>query len=293
MNPLHHSPSHRHWRLPVLSIAVLLISGSVSAGHPQPGQMNQVKQLAHQLEIDATQAHREAERYAHHGDYREQQALANLHRLEESAEHFHNEIESNWQNPSHTEDDFIRLNQAYAIAQRTFRDLHAYSNVQSLFERMTQTLGSLNWFYSQVDSGPGYPGGGNQGREIQRIAHEVETAAAHVHRRAEQEAHYGDTWTQAALRDLHQLEQSARHFHQQTEAYWNDPRHTHDDFRQLRAGYARARRSVGMAHFSYHVMGDFNRVEQLLGQLSRLYSGSGHGGAHPGGPIRDHRRFPR
>ncbi len=277
MNP-HHSHHHnwRHWRtLLLVSASTLLPAGSALANHPQPGQMDQVVRLAHQLEIDTTQAHRIAEQLAHHGDWLERQALANLHSLEEAAEHFHRQADAYRADPRHTESDWIRLNQAFNTAQATFRNLHAYAQVQALISRMTSTMSQLRWFYGQ--SNPGNPGGWD-GQEVRRIAHQLEEAARHVHQRAEGESHVGDPWNQAALRDLHALEQAAEHFHRRVESYWQDPAHTRADYQRLQMTVSRAARSIRNAHLSWHVQNDFNVVEGLMTRLRQAYLGVGpHG----------------
>lgn len=259
-----------------LAMVGTILSGSVHAGHPDPVQMAQVKQMAHQLETDAALAHQEAERYAHHGDYAEQWALTDLHRLAESARHFHQQVESYFQNPQHTESDFIQLNRDFENAQRSFRYLHAYSYVQYLFDRMVQTVYQLRWFYEQ--SG----GDSWNGEQIKRLAHQLEDAARYASQAAAKEATW-DYWKRQAVIDLQQLERAADHFHAQVEQYWQDPQHTRSDFDHVQSAYYYAERSVSHAHFSFHVINDFERARQVLSELGSAYGSGGHGG-YPGHP---------
>ncbi len=281
MEPTHHRRSTPKTALHSASALLIALSFSLSApakaNHPTPGQMAQVKQLAHQLESDATQAHRAAEQYAHHGDWQEQQAIRDLHQLEQSARHFHRQVETYYANPAHTEGDYRRLSADFARSQQSFYSLHAYNYVQYVFERMVQTMQSLRYFYQSNNGG----GGGNwNGAQVKQIAHRVEEAATHAHRQAETESHHGGWAEQQALRALHQLEEAARHFHRQVEQYYQSPTHTDQDFRRLEQAFFSAEQSVPHAHFSQHVLRDYNRTRVQIEQLRRYYS--------PGNPYDPH-----
>lgn len=116
-----------------------------------------VKQIAHEVEEATRHVHREAERQAHHGDYDERRALADLHRLEEAAAHFHRQVESYRQDPSHTEQDYYKLNNAYEQARATIRYAHAYEHVLQDFRRVGNLIQELRRYYR---GGHGNWGGG-------------------------------------------------------------------------------------------------------------------------------------
>jgi len=130
---------------------LMLTAGSAWASHPEVRQMDAVQSLAHQVEEVARHAHLTAEQLAHHGTPREQRALAALHRLGEQAAHFHQQVETYYQEPFHTEDDFAGLVAAYDEARRTFRYLHADRHVRRDFDRLAGLMDELIGYYG------GYP----------------------------------------------------------------------------------------------------------------------------------------
>src|SRR3989338_9358091 len=71
-----------------------------------------VRGLAHQIDELASHVHEQAEDAAHHGTWEEQTALRDLHALAEEARHFHEQVESWYQDPPHTYQDYLNLVQA-------------------------------------------------------------------------------------------------------------------------------------------------------------------------------------
>lgn len=134
---------------------VALLSSPIAwAAHPETnrgyqvtrGQVEEVQKLAHEVEDRARLVHRAAERLAHHGDFREEKALARLHELEEQAGHFHRQVERNRQNVGHTEGDFRELRQAYSRAAYTMHDLHAYGKIDREFDRLSDAMYDLEMY---------------------------------------------------------------------------------------------------------------------------------------------------
>ncbi len=119
---------------------------------------------------------------------------------------------------------------------------------------------------------------------IRSVAHELEAAARQVHRSAERSRHHFDRAEEATLRDLHYLDDRARHFHRQVERYYRDPYHTERDFLALREAYFRAAESMHYLHSLRHVERDFYRVSQLMRELDLFYPRLIHGGYYD----RDH-----
>ena len=106
---------------------------------------------------------------------------------------------------------------------------------------------------------------------IKYLAYELKEAAHHVRETAEEYAHnYGESH---ALKALHRLDRQARHFHRQVERYYQDPYHTEKDYRKFGRAYRRVRRSMQHLHTYEHVYDDFNRVEELLNEMTHYYSG--------------------
>lgn len=162
---MNHSEHHcSRYVYAVLSVLVTLVmSPAAFANHLYEQRMDEVRSEAHQVARDANQLHAEAERYAHHGDWQEENALRALHDLDESAEHFHNQVESYYQTPYHTESDFQRLQRDYYTARATFPQLHAYSYVRQLMQRLDRSMSQLTYLYETVDNNYGGGNGGYNG----------------------------------------------------------------------------------------------------------------------------------
>ncbi len=107
----------------------------------------QVRALAHQVEEKARHVHREAESRAHHGDYRERRALADLHALEQKAAHFHRQVESYRRDPGHTRHDLQSLIRAFNAADNSLRWAHFNQHVRHDFETVRGSLQQLEWYY--------------------------------------------------------------------------------------------------------------------------------------------------
>lgn len=114
-----------------------------------------VKRLAHEVEEKAAHVHREVEQRAHHGDWREQQALRDLHQLETRAAHFHTQVERWSQNASHTRSDYSALLDAYNRSARSIHGSHAEPHVRADFSALRRSLGELDYYYRDG----GYDGG--------------------------------------------------------------------------------------------------------------------------------------
>lgn len=106
--------------------------------------------------------------------------------------------------------------------------------------------------------------------DVPRLAHQVEDAARHVHRRAEERLRGRGRWETQALGDLHRLEDAARHYHRQVEGRPHDARHTTSDFARLAEAYFDARDAVH-ALGSRHLYDDFRNVEAPMSVLLDVY----------------------
>lgn len=131
-------------------IAVILMAAPLFANDNVDATWDdgsRVKRLAHQIENQARHVHQMAEQNAHHGDWWEERALRDLHVLENSATHFHAQVESWWSEPSHTRHDYERLVRDYRTARRSFRYLHAYRHIVGDFRELGYLIEELQSYY--------------------------------------------------------------------------------------------------------------------------------------------------
>ena len=143
-------------------VAGLLAAGGAWAAHPgtnrrhgvERSQVEAVQRLAHEVEDRARLVHRSAERLAHHGDYREEQALVRLHELEDRARHFHGQVERYGWDLGHTEADFGELSRAYDRAAYAMYGLHAFDTVDRQFEGLSDAMYELESYAGDLFYGP-------------------------------------------------------------------------------------------------------------------------------------------
>ena len=136
------------------TLSALLVTGAAWAAHPEGEraytvsriQVEEVQKLAREVENRARGVHRGAERYANHGDYREQQALARLHELETRARHFHFQVKRYEQNINHAEADFRDLRRAYSRASYAMHDLHAFRKIDRQLDRLSDAMYELEMY---------------------------------------------------------------------------------------------------------------------------------------------------
>lgn len=125
--------------------------------------------------------------------------------------------------------------------------------------------------------------------QVVRTAHELEQATRHVYQNALQQRHHGvlGVFTEGAgIAWLRKLSERAAHFHREVESYRRDPSHSARDYRRLWDTFLSTRNALYRhMHASSHVVGDFQRVEQLMNALSAYYGGSAlyPGNGHPYG----------
>lgn len=136
--------------LALASLSMLLFVPAVLADHGRRDPWSEVVAAAHRLEEASRHVHRQAERMAHHGGYREERSLRALHRLEEEADHFHRLAEKRRPDPYHTEDDYRDLRRAYADAAASLRYLHAYDHVYRDFAEVDRWIRQLARAYEPL-----------------------------------------------------------------------------------------------------------------------------------------------
>jgi len=144
---------HRYTLFSILFLFPLI----AGADHPGPDQMERVKLIAHELQEATEEAHSIAFQYSGVG-WREQYALEHLGHLEIAARHFHQQVESFFNDPEHTEHDYLNLERAYSAAESTLFDLRANHSwkFQNRWQAVRQLTRELRFFYQGVDHNP-YP----------------------------------------------------------------------------------------------------------------------------------------
>lgn len=127
--------------------ALSMLVGSAAWAAHRDYSAKRVQEAAHRVESSARHVHRAAERYRHHGDHREEEALRRLHYLEDRARHFHRQVERYYRDPAHTERDFRALADAYYRAAAGLGWLHAERRVYREFDRLSAAMDDLFFVY--------------------------------------------------------------------------------------------------------------------------------------------------
>lgn len=248
-------------------------------GTPAPWSASQARRFAHELEETAERLYNTYRANSDTGNFFKKisrnAALYALDNFRSACRHFHAQIESRWQDPSHTREDFRRVLQTLDGVDQV-RYNYRFDRVAGEHREATRLAAGLAAYFRV----PRDAGGWAEWERVRGLAHEVETQARHIHREAESRAHHGDYRERQALADLHALEEKAAHFHRQVESNRQDPRHTYEDFHELRRGFDAADRSLRGAHFDVHVRGDFEEVRRRLDELDWAYRRGGHGDPH-------------
>lgn len=129
--------------------------------YPDYGHMDRVSILAHEIDATARDIYRLAARNNRRPDPNEAQMLTELRRLAWNAARFHDEVESNRQNPRHTARDFARLEESFNQLGATMENVrprpYVDRGMQQIYSRMTE----LSRYYG----GNGYDRWGHYGRD--------------------------------------------------------------------------------------------------------------------------------
>lgn len=115
-----------------------------------------VNALAHEAEESARRLHRAAENRGHHGDHWEERFLRACHRFEQQASHFHRQVESYRQNPSHTRSDYYQVVNAFREVEWTIRSGHVDGRVWSDFYSAQSAINQLDYYYRSGGYDPGH-----------------------------------------------------------------------------------------------------------------------------------------
>lgn len=113
------------------------------------------------------------------------------------------------------------------------------------------------------------------GEEVKRLAHELEEASSQLYDAYRSRSDTGN-WLdkqsrRAAIESLSRLRESARHFHAQVEARYQDPEHTRADFARLVETYDVVERVLPGAYRARRVAAELDRVRRVMRALEGRY----------------------
>ncbi len=136
------------WQKYILFFILVLFPLIAGANHPRPDQMEKVKSIAHELEGETAEAYQTAFQYSGPG-WREHYALEHLKNLELAAFHFHRQVEAYFQDPEHTEHDYINLIMAHHDADSTVWDLSAirFRQFTIQWRNIGRLMSELGFYY--------------------------------------------------------------------------------------------------------------------------------------------------
>jgi hypothetical protein len=110
----------------------------------------QANALAHRADETATWIYRQAARNNRRPDRNEARALEALAQLNAAASHFRREVETSWQDPRHTANDFARLVSAYDQATEALRWIEPRPSIDRGMDRMADMLTEMSPFYGRT-----------------------------------------------------------------------------------------------------------------------------------------------
>ena len=138
--------------------AVLALAATAAARTPDAVEMERVKALAKQMDMDADEAYVEAV-YAGDEDLTAEQteALQKLYVLKESASYFNEQVAESYEAPEHTRLAFERLNGDFVEARACFADIGAYEEQKELFDTIEDNIGNMRHYYVGPEAHVNYP----------------------------------------------------------------------------------------------------------------------------------------
>lgn len=119
--------------------------------YPSPYEMERVAVLAHQVEDIAYSIRAQAARNNRRPDRPEAEMLDALYQLEYTANHFHGQVESSYQEPQHTEEDFEELLDAFFTTADALTYVARRPYVDRGMDEIAVLLGQLTRHYGRQD----------------------------------------------------------------------------------------------------------------------------------------------
>lgn len=230
---------------------------------------DQVKTLAHQLQ-DRSRQMRERYRQEKPGNFFKQiiwaAAFNSLQNLEGSAARFHRSVESRWQDPEDTWEDYQALLTAYNDAAQTVPNAYHADRIEGNWRETVATMHWLDQAYRHRR--PRHPGGGHGGRESGAAgwASEAERAARQAYDSAVRTPTGDGMWERDAIKELAELAQKAASVRQMIERRQN-PRDVSWEVRRLESQVDDAERAVRWADSLRHVSDELRRVSGAVAGL--------------------------
>ncbi|TBR23929.1 hypothetical protein EPO15_05060 [bacterium] len=255
----------------------------------------QVRTLAHDLQ-DRSRAMRERYREEKPGNFFKQliwaAAYNSLQNLEGSAARFHRSVESRWQDPEDTWEDYQALVAAFNDAAQTVPNAYHADRIEGNWR---ETVAAMHWL-DQAYRHRRPPQGGGHGRQTGAAgwAYEAEQAARQAYDAAVRTPSRGDMWERDAIKELAELAQKAASVREMIERR-SAPRDVSWEVRRLESQVDDAERAVKWADSLRHVQDELRRVSGAVAGLKAAVEQAERGGqwADDGRRDDDWRRYPR
>ncbi len=136
--------------------------------YPDPGHLDRVSALAHEIDQTATWTYREFTRNNRRPNRDEYRAMNTLRDLNVAAARFHDQVESYRRDPRHTADDFGRLERAFYTAGHALRRIEPRPYVDRGMQRIYDQMNELSAFYGRHAGAYGHWGDRDHGDDHDR-----------------------------------------------------------------------------------------------------------------------------
>jgi hypothetical protein len=117
--------------------------------YPDAAHIGRVSELAHGIDETATYIRRQFERNNRRPNRDEARVMEQLRGLNEQAARFHDQVESDRQNPRHTAREFAALENAFNDAARSLRHTGSRSYVNRGMVRIYTLMNELSGYYGR------------------------------------------------------------------------------------------------------------------------------------------------
>jgi cytochrome c556 len=254
------------------ALALLLAAGGAAAWArgPDAGQMAAVQRLARQLSLDSGAltytADTELKRNAGLTDEAVQR-FVNFHR---AAENFERQVNDPYQNPDHTEADFIALRNAYRRARMYYEAVPAPPALREAIWRTDETLSGLIGTYSDMRSPASF-----DPAVIRQTAAQILEIADRLQARAENQQQDGRVGVEAVKR-IGWVNDAAYQFQEQVINENADPKRIGVAYDRLVQSQLDAR--AVMANFTMDFQDEYGALWNLTQSINTISPGAAVGG---------------
>ena len=230
---------------------------------------DQVKALAHQME-ERSRAMRQRYKEEKPGNFFKQliwaAAYNSLQTHEAASDRFHRSVESRWQDPEDTWEDYQALVAAYNDAVQTVPNAYHADRIEGNWRETVAAMHWLDQAYRHLR--PRHPGGGGPGRQSGAAgwASEAEQAARQAYNAAVRAPSNGGMWDRDAIKELAELAQKASAVREMIERR-SAPRDVSWEVRRLESQVDDAERAVDWANNLGFVKDELLRVSGAVAGL--------------------------